>query len=167
MVYIGEDDNQRVEELTFEVADFESPYNCILGRPFLNKFMAVIHPAYGVMKIPGPKGPIKVQADLHQAVRCDSNALAMTGHFRADENVKVKQVKAAVEQAAGSSKGKALADTGATAPVTPVPPLKNTSNKVGAEEQLKVGDNIPNKSVPLNPEEPNKTVVIGGGLDSK
>ena len=103
VVYIGEDDNQRVEELTFEVADFESPYNCILGRPFLNKFMGVIHPAYGVMKIPGPKGPIKVQADLHQAVRCDSNALAMVGHFKADDNVKVKQVKAPAEQMAGSS----------------------------------------------------------------
>ena len=129
------------------------------------------------MKIPGPKGPIKLQADLHQAVCCDSNALAMAGHFRLDDSVKVKQMKAPAEQTAGSSKGKAsataqakgkaLEDAGAAAPVTPVPPLKNTSSKVGAEEQLKVGDNIPNKSVPLNPEEPNKTVVIGGGLDSK
>ena len=42
------------------------------------------------MKIPGPNGPIKVQADLHQAVRYDSNALAMTVHFRTDDNTKIK-----------------------------------------------------------------------------
>jgi hypothetical protein len=44
------------ETLTFEVVDFDIGYNYILGRLFFIKFMAVIHSAYALMKIPGPKG---------------------------------------------------------------------------------------------------------------
>ena len=72
------------------MVDFESSYNCILGRPFLNKFMAVIHSAYAVMKVPGPNGPMKIEADLRQAIRCDSNVLAMAGHYKQDDTGKHK-----------------------------------------------------------------------------
>ena len=129
--------------------------------------MAVIHPAYGVMKIPGPNDPIKVEANLQQAIRCDSNALAMVGHFKADISEKVKQTKVEAGIAAESSKGKAPVDPGAVAPATLVLPPKSTSAKTGAAEQPKAGDNLPNKSIPLNPEDPDKVVVIGGGLDDK
>jgi hypothetical protein len=59
----GTGDNKRKEMLTFEVASFEIGYNCILGRPFLLKFMAVIHTAYATMKKPGPKGIITIKSD--------------------------------------------------------------------------------------------------------
>jgi hypothetical protein len=59
----GTGDNKRKEILTFEVASFEIGYNCILGRPFLLKFMAVIHTAYATMKMPGPKGIITIKFD--------------------------------------------------------------------------------------------------------
>jgi hypothetical protein len=49
--------------LTFEVTSFDIGYNCILGRSFLLKFMAVIHTAYATMKMPGPKGVITIKAD--------------------------------------------------------------------------------------------------------
>jgi hypothetical protein len=42
----GSGDNKRSKMLTFEVACFDIGYNFILGRPFLLKFMAVIHIAY-------------------------------------------------------------------------------------------------------------------------
>jgi hypothetical protein len=42
----GLGDNKRSKMLTFEVACFDIGYNFILGRPFLLKFMAVIHIAY-------------------------------------------------------------------------------------------------------------------------
>jgi hypothetical protein len=42
-VSYGSGENKRREMLTFEVASFDIGYNCILGRPFLLKFMAVIH----------------------------------------------------------------------------------------------------------------------------
>jgi hypothetical protein len=44
-----------MEMLTFKVASYDISYDCILGRPFLFKFMAVIHTAYTIMMMPGPK----------------------------------------------------------------------------------------------------------------
>jgi hypothetical protein len=49
--------------LMFEVASFDIGYNCILGRLFLLKFMAVIHTAYVTMKMPRPKGVITIKDD--------------------------------------------------------------------------------------------------------
>jgi hypothetical protein len=47
----------------FEVASFNIGYNYILGRPFLLKFMVIIHTAYATMKILGPKGVVTIKAD--------------------------------------------------------------------------------------------------------
>jgi hypothetical protein len=46
-------DNKHREMLTFEVASFGIDYNCILGIPFLLKFMTVIHTAYTIMEMLG------------------------------------------------------------------------------------------------------------------
>jgi hypothetical protein len=42
---------------------FDIGYNFMLIRPFLLKFMAVIHTAYATMKMPGSKGIITIKAD--------------------------------------------------------------------------------------------------------
>jgi hypothetical protein len=55
-VSYGTGENKRREMLTFAVASFDIGYNCILGRPFLLKFMTVIHTAYATVKMPGPRG---------------------------------------------------------------------------------------------------------------
>jgi hypothetical protein len=52
----GTGENKCREMLTFEVASFDIGYNCILGRPFRLKFMAVIHTAYAIVKMSGPRG---------------------------------------------------------------------------------------------------------------
>ena len=44
--------NYRVEHINFYVADFNTTYHAILGRPALAKFMAVPHYAYLVLKMP-------------------------------------------------------------------------------------------------------------------
>jgi hypothetical protein len=62
-VSCGIGDNKRREMLTFKVTSFNIGYNCILGRPFLLKFMAVIHTVYAMMKMSGPKGVITIKAD--------------------------------------------------------------------------------------------------------
>jgi hypothetical protein len=49
-------DNKSKEMLTFEVASFDIRYNCILKRPFLLMFMAIIHIAYATIKMPSPNG---------------------------------------------------------------------------------------------------------------
>jgi hypothetical protein len=46
-------ENYRTEFIKFEVANFESSYHTILGRPALAKFMAVPHYVYLLLKMPG------------------------------------------------------------------------------------------------------------------
>jgi hypothetical protein len=55
-VSYGTGENKCSEMLTFKIASFDIGYNCILGRPFLFRFMAVIHTAYATIKMPGPRG---------------------------------------------------------------------------------------------------------------
>jgi hypothetical protein len=53
-VSCGSGENKCREMLTFEVASFHIGYNCILGRHFLLKYMAVVHTAYATIKMLGP-----------------------------------------------------------------------------------------------------------------
>jgi hypothetical protein len=48
--------NYRTEYIKFEVADFETSYHAILGRPAIAKFMAVPHYTYLVLRMPSPAG---------------------------------------------------------------------------------------------------------------
>jgi hypothetical protein len=52
-VTFGTRENYRTEFIKFEVANFESSYHAILGRPTLAKFMAVPHYIYLLLKMPG------------------------------------------------------------------------------------------------------------------
>jgi hypothetical protein len=69
-VSYGTGDNKRKEMLTFEVASFNIRCNCILRRPFLLKFMIVIHTAYAMMKMSGLKGVITIMVDQQDAIAC-------------------------------------------------------------------------------------------------
>jgi hypothetical protein len=53
-VSFGSPTNYHTEFIKFEVADFESSYHTILGRPALAKFMAIPHYPYLLLKMPGP-----------------------------------------------------------------------------------------------------------------
>jgi hypothetical protein len=52
-VTFGMREKYRTEFIKFEVANFESSYRAILGRPALAKFMAVPHYVYLLLKMPG------------------------------------------------------------------------------------------------------------------
>jgi hypothetical protein len=72
----GIGDNKRKEMLKFEVASFNIGYNCILRRPFLLKFMVVIHIAYATIKMPSPKEVITIKADQRDALACENAVLS-------------------------------------------------------------------------------------------
>jgi hypothetical protein len=80
-VSCGTEKNKRREMLTFEVASFDIGYKCILWRPFLLKFMAVIHTAYATIKMPGPKCVIVLKSDQRDALACENAALTHAGRF--------------------------------------------------------------------------------------
>jgi hypothetical protein len=78
-VSYGSRENKRREMLTFEVASFDIGYNCILGRPILLKFMAIIHTAYATIKMSEPKGVIILKSDQRDALACE-NAMSHTSN---------------------------------------------------------------------------------------
>ena len=62
--------NYRTEKIVFDVAEIPLPYNGILGRPALAKFMAASHYAYNTLKMPGPMTIITVPCDKKDALIC-------------------------------------------------------------------------------------------------
>ena len=69
-VTFGSELNFRTERVNFDVADFPLPYNGILGRPALAKFMAASYYAYNMLKMPGPISVISVPGDKKDALIC-------------------------------------------------------------------------------------------------
>jgi hypothetical protein len=63
--------NYHTEFIKFKVADFESSYHAILGRPALAKFMAIPHYPYLLLKMSGPNGVLSLRGDLKHAFDCD------------------------------------------------------------------------------------------------
>jgi hypothetical protein len=88
-------DNKRKKVLTFEVASFDIRYNCILERPFILKFMAVIHTAYATLKMSGPKDVITIKADQCDTLACENATFTHVGRFgeKATQDKAAKIVK--------------------------------------------------------------------------
>jgi membrane carboxypeptidase/penicillin-binding protein len=107
--------------LTFKVASFNIGYNCILRRPFLLMFMAVIHTAYATMKMPRPKGVITIKADQWDALACENTSLSHTGCF-GDKAAQEQKAKTAKTQ--GSSTPRKTSVT--------KPPTSNTPRALAA-----------------------------------
>jgi hypothetical protein len=84
-VSCGSRGNKRMELLTFEMANFDIRYNCILGRPFLLKFMVIIHTVYATIKMPGPQGIIILKSDQRNALACENTALTHIERFSEKE----------------------------------------------------------------------------------
>jgi hypothetical protein len=66
-VTFGQDAAMRTEVITFDVVDFVYPYNAIFGPNTINKFAAVIHQGYLLMKIPSATGLISVYDSQEEA----------------------------------------------------------------------------------------------------
>ena len=69
VTFVGRD-NFCMENIAFDVAHFDLPYNAIHGRLALAKFMAAVHYAYNTLKLPGPAGAISIKADVKGSVHC-------------------------------------------------------------------------------------------------
>jgi hypothetical protein len=74
-VTFGTRENYHTEFIKFEVANFESSYHAILGRPALAKFMAVLHYVYLLLKMPGQIGVLTLRGDLKKSYDCNQEAI--------------------------------------------------------------------------------------------
>jgi hypothetical protein len=128
-VSCGTGDNKCKEMLTFEVASFDICYICILGRPFLLKFMAVIHTAHVTMKMPGQKGMIVIKVDQCNALACENTTLTQAGRF--GEKVTEAQVAKMAKTSDGGTPFRSQAPKPQTTG-TPQPPLAKKGTHVAS-----------------------------------
>ena len=62
-VTFGTEENFRTENVVFDVAKVNLPFNAIIGRPDLYRFIAIAHYGYLVLKMPSPTGVLTMQGD--------------------------------------------------------------------------------------------------------
>jgi hypothetical protein len=78
-------DNYHTEYIKFEVANFESSYHAILGRPALAKFMAMPHYIYLLLKMPGKTGVLTLCGDQKKSYDCDQEVIEYAATSRVPE----------------------------------------------------------------------------------
>ena len=86
LVTFGGELNYRTEWIVFNVAEIPLPYNGILGRPALAKFMAASHYTYNKLKMPRPMNITTVGCDKKDCVREAVSASAAKAPAPAVEN---------------------------------------------------------------------------------
>jgi hypothetical protein len=139
-VTVGESrDNYRTEYVKFEVADFETSYHAILGRPAIAKFMAVPHYTYLVLKMPSPAGVVSLQGDLKISHDCDTEAV---------EIASMNQVPNAMMEVYAASKKLAPSELD-------IPEKSDKANKPQPAEEVLV------KTIDLGTGDNSKTTTIG------
>jgi hypothetical protein len=62
-VTFGTEENFRTANVVFDVAEVNLPFNAIIGRPALYRFMAIAYYGYLVLKMPSLTGVLTVQGD--------------------------------------------------------------------------------------------------------
>jgi hypothetical protein len=145
-VTIGETrNNYRIEYVKFEVADFETSYHAILGRPAIAKFMAVPHYTYLVLKIPSPAGVLSLQGDLKISFDCYTEAVELAA---------TNQIPNAMMEIYAASKKLASSELDITE-------KSDNVNKPQPAEEVLV------KTIDLGTGDSSKTTTIGAGLDPK
>jgi hypothetical protein len=138
-------DNYHTEYVKFEVADFETSYHAILGRPAIAQFMAVPHYTYLVLKMPSLVGVLSLQGDLKISHDCDTEAV---------EIASTNQVPNAMMEIYAASKKLAPSELD-------IQEKSDKANKPQPAEEVLV------KTIDLGTGDSSKTTTIGAGLDPK
>jgi hypothetical protein len=63
LVTFGTEENFRTENVQFDVAEVNLPFNAIVGKLALYRFMAIAHYGYLVLKMPSPAGVLTMWGD--------------------------------------------------------------------------------------------------------
>ena len=76
-VVFGVLENYRSEEITFQVAPFNSGYHALLGRDAFTRFQAIPHYGYMKLKMPGPNGIITLASDPDISLRAENKPASL------------------------------------------------------------------------------------------
>jgi hypothetical protein len=137
-VTFGQDATMRTKVITFDV-DFVYPYNAIFGRNTINKFAAVIHQGYLLMKIPTAAGVILVYGSQVEARRAERNTSVHNRQVHVINEDEGNEVVVAEEQKAEAQ-------------------MRQSMKWAEAERMEAVDDT---RTVPLCADVPSRTVMIG------
>ena len=137
-VTFGTKENFRTETVQFDVAEVNLPFNAIIGRPALYRFMAIAHYGYLVLKMPSPAGVLTVPGDRTAAVAA------------------VERLHAYTMDAPGPE------GSDPSAYGTKVPPKASKVPKVRPTDP----DDVPVKTVQVGME-PSQTTLVAGNLGEK
>jgi hypothetical protein len=138
-------ENYRTEYIKFEVADFQTSYHAILGRPAIAEFMAVPHYTYLVLKMPSPAGVLSLQGDLKISFDCDTEAVELAA---------TNQVPNAMMEIYAATKKLAPSELD-------IPEKSDEGNKPQPFEEVQV------EAINLGTGDSSKTTMIREGLDLK
>ena len=140
VTFLGEQ-NYRTEKIVFGVVDLPLPYNGILGRPALAKFMAASHYAYNTLKMRGPLGVLTILSDEKDVIICvDKMYRDAVAAKAAAAAVPAKESKGKKRdcRTSGKESGK-RAPSECTTPVDDVPKCSNSKrSKVTAPQVKKI-----------------------------
>jgi hypothetical protein len=100
--------NTRTEQVVFDIADMEYPYNAIIGRGTLNAFEAILHPAYLCTKIPSEQGPIAVHGSQEAARKAEGNWTDSKAIHNIDGGEAYEQYKYKREKVASADQSKPM-----------------------------------------------------------
>jgi hypothetical protein len=165
-------ENKRKEMLTFEVANFNIGYNCILGRSFLLKFMVVIHTAYAIIKMSSPRGVITLKLDQRDALVCENTTLT---HARRFDEKEAQNLAAKVAKTHGGGTPARTVTLRPLAEDTPKTPVAKKSTMVTptstqrATDQLVVDERkeAADKEIQVDPSNTDKKLHISTELEAK
>jgi hypothetical protein len=171
-VSCGSGENKRREMLTFEVASFDIGYNCIIGRPFLLKFMLVVHTTYATIKMPGSKGVIILKSDQRDVLACENASLTYVGRF--DEKEAQELATKVAKTHGGSTPVRIVAPKPPT-DCTLQPPAKKKSTFIGSKSHQPTTDQVvddkkkgaADKEVAVDPDDAEKKLRLSTELDAK
>jgi hypothetical protein len=136
-VTFGTEENFHTENVQFDVAEVNLPFNAIIGRPALYRFMSIAHYEYLVLKMSSPARILTMRGDRAAALAAVEKLHAL-----------------AVETARPDDRGRSPSTSGTKAP-TKVPKVRPSE-----------ADDIPVKAIWLCADSP-QTTRIAGGLEEK
>jgi hypothetical protein len=144
-VTFGTRENYRTEFIKFEVANFESSYHAILGRPALAKFMVVPHYVYLLLKMPGRSGVLMLRGDLKKSYDCNQEAIQYASTSRVPNAS--AEVLAAAQQLSQAE--------------LDIPTKKASQSGVKSTGEMAL------KTIQLQEGDSSKTAIISAGLGDK
>src|SRR6185437_14950864 len=126
------------------VVDFESSYHAILGRPALDKFMAVPHYVYLLHKMLGNTGVLSLRGDLLKSFECDEEAI---------DHASTVRVPSSISKILAAAKELSLKES--------------MPSKKPSQSSVKPTGDVGTKTIQLQEGHDSKTAIIGAGLGNK